>query len=192
MSEQFKRERRYVITKIGKPDWNKTCVVVEEGWPEYEIVWKMIQDRMEGRPNQLVEALAKIEAADGQETVGHLSEDGYFMADPKNNGRLCYKSLYLAPPITSEREKELQQEITLLSGVFSREEELKAHIRDLHERFRNETLRLNEQLKIYQEHIISQKATEMPIIQLEAARIPEGVRAVYFVGDIPIPAAPKP
>jgi len=28
-----------------------TCVVVESDWPEYEVVWKMIQDRMEkGKP----------------------------------------------------------------------------------------------------------------------------------------------
>lgn len=47
----FKRELRYIVSKIGKPDWNKSCVVVEEDWPEYEIVWGMIQDRVEGRDN---------------------------------------------------------------------------------------------------------------------------------------------
>jgi len=49
MSE-FKRERRYKIEKIGKPDWNKSCVVVEEDWPEYELVWNMIADRVNGDP----------------------------------------------------------------------------------------------------------------------------------------------
>lgn len=54
MSEQFKREIRYSVIKIatGRP---VECVVVESDWPEYEIVWKMIQDRMEGRPNELTE-----------------------------------------------------------------------------------------------------------------------------------------
>lgn len=54
MSEQFKREIRYSVIKIatGRP---VECVVVESDWPEYEIVWQMIQDRMEGRPNELTE-----------------------------------------------------------------------------------------------------------------------------------------
>jgi len=50
MSE-FKREKRYIVYKIGNPNWNGSCVVVEDDWPEYEIVWKMIQNRVEGKPN---------------------------------------------------------------------------------------------------------------------------------------------
>lgn len=76
----FKREVRYVVVKIndikaagctqgeidafnvvcdkaaisrladGKPSLE--CVVVEHDWPEYEIVWKMIRDRMEGNARQ--------------------------------------------------------------------------------------------------------------------------------------------
>ncbi|HKI53633.1 MAG TPA: hypothetical protein VJ987_05875, partial [Anaerolineales bacterium] len=46
----FQRERRYAVTKLktGKP---VTCVVVEADWPEYEIVWGLIKDRVEGRKN---------------------------------------------------------------------------------------------------------------------------------------------
>lgn len=68
MSE-FKREARYVVIKIA--DLNKLrggqtealrqelakvsrrlprreCLVIESDWPEYEVVWKMIEDRMNG------------------------------------------------------------------------------------------------------------------------------------------------
>jgi hypothetical protein len=52
MSEEFKREIRYDVVKL-KTGKKVNCVVVEEDWPEYEIVWKMLQDRMQGRPNEL-------------------------------------------------------------------------------------------------------------------------------------------
>jgi hypothetical protein len=45
----FQREERYIVTKI-KTGKRVDCVVVEADWPEYEIVWRMIQDRMEGKP----------------------------------------------------------------------------------------------------------------------------------------------
>lgn len=68
MSE-LKREARYVVIKIA--DLNKLrggqtealrqelakvsrrlprreCLVIESDWPEYEVVWKMIEDRMNG------------------------------------------------------------------------------------------------------------------------------------------------
>jgi TolA-binding protein len=77
------------------------------------------------------------------------------------------------------RMSELEQQ---LAEALAKIEDMRFDNREretqLHERFHNETLRLQEQLKIYQEHIISQKATEMPIIQLEAARIPEGWQLV--------------
>ena len=44
----FNRELRYTVTK-NKTGQAVNAVVVEEGWPEYEIVWGMIQDRVEGR-----------------------------------------------------------------------------------------------------------------------------------------------
>jgi hypothetical protein len=45
----FKRERRYEVIKLktGKP---VDCLVIESDWPEYEIVWKMIEDRMALEP----------------------------------------------------------------------------------------------------------------------------------------------
>jgi len=64
MSE-FKREKRYQVIKLSNPNWKGSCVVVEDDWPEYEIVWKMIQDRVEGKPNiieQLQSELASVTA----------------------------------------------------------------------------------------------------------------------------------
>jgi hypothetical protein len=51
MSEQFKREIRYDVIK-RKTGKKVNCVVIEEDWPEYEPVWQMIQDRVEGRPSE--------------------------------------------------------------------------------------------------------------------------------------------
>lgn len=66
---EFKREERYIVIKLSKLGENKPytgafvdysveseiekltghafidCVVVESDWPEYETVWKMIEDR---------------------------------------------------------------------------------------------------------------------------------------------------
>ena len=68
MSE-FKRENRYIVIKRSDlkkvpvayrptmitPMFNllphlpkRECLVIENDWPEYEIVWKMIEDRMRG------------------------------------------------------------------------------------------------------------------------------------------------
>ena len=87
---EFKREERYLVLKIsdlkgmvipeekinaldqicnavqlhrlrhGKKQFIK-CVVVESDWPEYETVWKMIQDRMEGKPDQHHALLEQVE-----------------------------------------------------------------------------------------------------------------------------------
>ncbi len=73
MKPEFKREERYIVLK--RKDVNKAlttdlwlhleeicdtvnyfrglkgpleCVVVEKDWPEYEIVWKLIEDRVNG------------------------------------------------------------------------------------------------------------------------------------------------
>ena len=48
MTEEFKREDRYYVIKL------KTCskveaVVIEKDWPEYELVWQMIEARMTGQ-----------------------------------------------------------------------------------------------------------------------------------------------
>jgi len=76
MSEEFIREQRYVVVKVkdakefSDSDKRKLfdvekasqairiargknpleCVVVEHDWPEYEIVWRMLEDRMMGKP----------------------------------------------------------------------------------------------------------------------------------------------
>ncbi|WP_448645361.1 hypothetical protein [Pseudomonas mediterranea] len=71
MSEEFKREERYLVVKISKLADDKgdnmsrseqifriahfgkalvNAVVVEEDWPEYEPVWQMIDRRMGGKP----------------------------------------------------------------------------------------------------------------------------------------------
>lgn len=58
----FKREERYVVIKIKDMDSyqcaaldiqmqrmaikTRKCVVVESDWPEYELVWKVIKDRV--------------------------------------------------------------------------------------------------------------------------------------------------
>lgn len=64
---RFEREERYMVVKLSKisdddadaiyryANYGKAlvgCVVVEEDWPEYEVVWKMIQDRVEGSMNE--------------------------------------------------------------------------------------------------------------------------------------------
>lgn len=61
MSE-FKREERYRVIKL-KTGSAIDCVVVEADWPEYEIVWGMIQARMEGKPNELEQLRAELASA---------------------------------------------------------------------------------------------------------------------------------
>ncbi|WP_300747472.1 hypothetical protein [Pseudomonas sp.] len=74
MSSEFKREERYVVIKIKDLEFNspsgdknkrskelgewisrnslrtRECVVVESDWPEYQLVWAMIEHRMAGKP----------------------------------------------------------------------------------------------------------------------------------------------
>lgn len=68
MSE-FKREERYIVLKRKGlyPEQESAirelidelgvlttgCVVVEDDWPENEIVWRLIQARVEGKPNEI-------------------------------------------------------------------------------------------------------------------------------------------
>jgi hypothetical protein len=58
----FVREERYIVTKI-KTGKQVDCVVVEKDWPEYEIVWKMIQDRVEGKGNEIETLRATLKKA---------------------------------------------------------------------------------------------------------------------------------
>lgn len=64
--KSFERENRYVVIKLSKCTKAQIerldatfdnfasacvdCVVVEHHWPEYEIVWGMIEHRMGGKP----------------------------------------------------------------------------------------------------------------------------------------------
>lgn len=81
----FKREHRYWVFKRkhleaeqdahfrdeaqwfaeAAPEACPTCVVVEDDWPEYEVVWEMIQARVEGRPGPI---------ADRDTTIAELEE----------------------------------------------------------------------------------------------------------------------
>jgi hypothetical protein len=83
----FKREERYIVTKI-KTSNNKVgsipikthqrveAVVVEKDWPEYEVVWGMIQDRVEGRPNCIERLEADLfTAAERERALQHENEN---------------------------------------------------------------------------------------------------------------------
>ena len=77
MSE-FKREARYIVVKPDCEDSLRTerlksyidemcfktpdCVVVEADWPEYEPVWRMIESRVMGLPNELECAQSELAA----------------------------------------------------------------------------------------------------------------------------------
>lgn len=66
MADSFQREERFIVIKRKHLDGNKEtwlrsqlahhdintveCVVVESDWPEYEAVWKMIENRVSGAP----------------------------------------------------------------------------------------------------------------------------------------------
>lgn len=77
MSE-FKHEARYIVVKPDCEDSLRTerlksyidemcfktpdCVVVEADWPEYEPVWRMIESRVMGLPNELEYAQSELAA----------------------------------------------------------------------------------------------------------------------------------
>lgn len=59
----FQREDRYIVLKLKRlpsdeaeyirdchPKAMVDCVVVERDWPEYHLVWAMIEHRMAGKP----------------------------------------------------------------------------------------------------------------------------------------------
>jgi len=60
---EFKREDRYIVLKLNRLPKDEAeylrdchakamveCVVVEHDWPEYQLVWSMIEHRMAGKP----------------------------------------------------------------------------------------------------------------------------------------------
>lgn len=65
----FKRYDRYIVIKISDLSdkqadaltdvfmigdiRTREAVVIEKDWPEYELVWKMIEDRMSGKPSEI-------------------------------------------------------------------------------------------------------------------------------------------
>lgn len=78
MSQEFKREERYIVIKrkdlrlvsvenilrriLADNDIpTRECVVVESDWPEYEIVWGLIEARMTGKPNAIEALAARLE-----------------------------------------------------------------------------------------------------------------------------------
>ena len=64
MGSEFKREIRYVVTKI-KTGKQVDCVVVEADWPEYEPTWDSIRRRVQGEPTReemFLAALSRLRA----------------------------------------------------------------------------------------------------------------------------------
>ena len=70
----FEREIRYKVIKL-KTGLPVTCVVVEHDWPEYEVVWAMIQARIEGRQNIIAAQAARIAELEAErDWLHHKSE----------------------------------------------------------------------------------------------------------------------
>lgn len=88
MSQQFKREERYIVIKLkdlgGIPDHlrheivnaikaaefpQRECVVVESDWPEYAPTWAAIERRMTGQPT-LVDSREQFEQAYSEDNGG--------------------------------------------------------------------------------------------------------------------------
>lgn len=83
MMNEFQREERYIVVKrkhmsaiqetalrahlarlgIGTIE----CAVIESDWPEYETVWKMIEARVTGKPDELATTRAELAASEGRE-----------------------------------------------------------------------------------------------------------------------------
>lgn len=112
MSKEFKREPRYVVFKIkdaldhlsaceldrlqeigekiaagrsadDKPPFN--AVVVEQDWPEFDVAWQMIQDRVEGRPSEIARLTAELAEARA-DTHRALNERDAYMAAGGSDG----------------------------------------------------------------------------------------------------------
>ena len=59
----FQRNSRWLhdsMLKNGAPA--RSFIVIESDWPEYEIAWKMIEDRIVGKPNELTAAQSELAA----------------------------------------------------------------------------------------------------------------------------------
>jgi len=92
---KFKKEHRYYVFKrknmtsaienrvsaLAHPDWSPNCVVVEHDWPEYEIVWGMIQARVEGKSNIIAQLTQERDALQRRSTAKIKSCDLQMIAD---------------------------------------------------------------------------------------------------------------
>lgn len=74
-TQEFQREERYIVVKRKQLDEETEaelrrflqiqsiptveCVIVESDWPEYETVWKMIEDRVTGNTRTELRDLAE-------------------------------------------------------------------------------------------------------------------------------------
>lgn len=119
---EFKRENRYIVLKktdvhqldpddcdalrrlVTKVERSRlesgknylACVVVESDWPEYELVWKMIEARMTGKPNSASTVEAPLEP------VAKLDDERggcgavFWLVSPKTLPKGA--TFYLAPP----------------------------------------------------------------------------------------------
>ena len=122
MSE-FKREARYIVVKPDCEDSLRTerlksyidemcfktpdCVVVEADWPEYEPVWRMIESRVMGLPNELEYAQSELAALREElepKTVKELLEHEHVKA-------LSAKQINDVLSGLHEKNKELQQRL---------------------------------------------------------------------------------
>jgi len=79
-AKEFKREYRYQVIKL-KTGLPVECVVVEADWPEYETVFRMIQARVEGKPNELAELKAENERLRAEHiTISKAHGEGFARA----------------------------------------------------------------------------------------------------------------
>jgi hypothetical protein len=96
---EFKRENRYIVIKIRDLDayashlkaalskitneieilcGNREYVVVESDWPEYEIVWKMMQDRVEGNAQPAAEVkVSNLQVSVADHAYQHAIDHGH-------------------------------------------------------------------------------------------------------------------
>ncbi len=94
------------------------CVVVESDWPEYEIVWGMIQARVEGRPNQITTLQSELAAA-------KESRDRESVAYDKLNAAYIDLNLELSKLRTTEYEYLLGEKDAQIDALRAKSTELK-------------------------------------------------------------------
>ena len=116
LAKPFKREARYQVLKAKTGRYITDCVVVEADWPEYEIVWRMIQDRMEGRPCSYTQAIRKDEAAKYQARVRELEEA---LPNIREELRACQAVIHLAGGFDPLYVKGAQAQMKVIDALLS-------------------------------------------------------------------------